>query len=73
MTLITEEILKQHGFEWIMSDYWRRGDFSLLRAYENNKAIFIISGVNNYPKIDQLEDLKTIYKEKTGQELTKLF
>ncbi len=72
MTLITEQILKEYGFKLIMSDYWRRGDFALMRTYEDNKALFIIGGVNKYPMINQLEDLKRIYKEKTGEELTKL-
>ena len=66
---ITDQLLQQHGFEYLMSDYWRKGKFSLLRTYRDNKEIYIVGGVNIYPYLENFEELKEIYKKETGEEL----
>lgn len=67
---MNNEILKKYGFEAILIDHWRKKDFSICIHLDNDKKIYRVCGVNNYPPITSEEQLREIYKEKTGEDLT---
>lgn len=63
--MLTESILKQLGFERLMTDYWRKGNYGLLRSFREGKDHYI----NFKSVMSTLEELKEDYKKKTGEEL----
>lgn len=62
---MNEKILQQLGFEKLLVDYWRKGNLGVLRRWDKDKAYFIVAGVNEYPPIESLHQLKEIYKKET--------
>ena len=63
--MITPQLLEELGFQLLMSDYWRKGNYGLLRSFDGGKITFI----NFNSVMTTLEELKEDYKKKEGKEL----
>jgi hypothetical protein len=63
--MITDEQLKALGFERQMTDYWKKGEFGVLRSWKEGKGTLIHHNV----LMDTVEELKEAYLKRTGEEL----
>lgn len=64
--MITDTQLKQLGFELLMSNYWRKDGYGVLRSWEKESYGALI---NFNSVMFTLEELKEDFKKKTGKEL----
>lgn len=61
---MTEKTLLNYGFERILSDHWTKDGFGVSEIKGKYYASFVGSN-----QINSEEDLKKMFKERTGKEL----